>query len=152
MLGCIKLAIDNIAEKCTRLDSRPVECIDFDEKLKIIQVFNANITSWIFTKFKLAQFVIKGQLLLSSYEQLWVVQYGETGRNDLLLELKVVKLEILSTSFIGFLYCKLGEFNQSINQSIFICPRVVFFLRLRSLGLKGIKSFTTDFLCLNINP
>ena len=37
---------------------------------------------------------------------------------DLLLGLKFVKLEILSTSFIDFLYDKLGE------------------LRLRSLGLK----------------
>ena len=40
---------------------------------------------------------------------------------DLLLGLKFVKLEILSTSFIDFLYNKLGE------------------LRLRSLGLKGLK-------------
>ena len=39
---------------------------------------------------------------------------------DLLLELKFVKLEILSTSFIHFLYDKLGE------------------LRSRSLGLKGL--------------
>ena len=39
---------------------------------------------------------------------------------DLLLELKFVKLEILSTSFIDFLYDKLGE------------------LRSRSLGLKGL--------------
>ena len=63
--------------------------------------------------------VITGKLRLSSYEQLWVMQYGEMA-GDLLLGLKFVKLEILSTSFIDFLYDKLGE------------------LRSRSLGLNPI--------------
>ena len=54
--------------------------------------------------------VIKGKLLLSSYEKLWAVQCGEIG-GDLLLGLKLVKLEILSTPFIDFLYDKLGEFR-----------------------------------------
>ena len=52
--------------------------------------------------------VITGKLRLSSYEQLWVMQYGEMA-GDLLLGLKFVKLDILSTSFIDFLYDKLGE-------------------------------------------
>lgn len=38
MLGCIKLAIDNIAEKCQRLRGTPVEKLDVDSKLKLIQV------------------------------------------------------------------------------------------------------------------
>ena len=63
--------------------------------------------------------MIKGKLLLSSYKQLWVVQYEEIG-SDLLLGLKFVKLEILSTSFIDFLFEELGE------------------LRSRSSGLKGL--------------
>ena len=52
---------------------------------------------------------------------------------DLLLGLKFVKLEILSTSFIDFLYEELGE------------------LRLRSLGLKGLRyhSGTLRYLCDN---
>lgn len=37
MLGCIKLAIDNIAEKCQRLRGTPVEKLDVDSKLKLIQ-------------------------------------------------------------------------------------------------------------------
>ena len=66
--------------------------------------------------------VIKGKLLQSSYEQLWAVQYNlrvavnppakcsmEKLTGDLLLELKFVKLEILSTSFKDFLYGELGE-------------------------------------------
>ena len=48
-----------------------------------------------------------------------MVQYGEIG-SDLLLGLKFVKLEILSTSFIDFLFEELGE------------------LRSRSSGLKGL--------------
>ena len=67
--------------------------------------------------------VIKGKLLLSSYQQLWVVQYGEIA-GDLLLGLKFVKPEILSTSFIDFLHDKLGE------------------LRSRCLGLKGLRHNT----------
>ena len=38
MLGCIRMAIDNIAEKCQRLHTTPVESMDVDSKLKIIQV------------------------------------------------------------------------------------------------------------------
>ena len=38
MLGCIRMAIDNIAEKCQRLHTTPVESMDMDSKLKIIQV------------------------------------------------------------------------------------------------------------------
>ena len=38
MLGCIKLAIDNIAEKCQRLRGTPVEKLDVDSKLKVVQV------------------------------------------------------------------------------------------------------------------
>lgn len=38
MLGCIRLAIDNIAEKCQRLRGTPVERLDVDSKLKVIQV------------------------------------------------------------------------------------------------------------------
>ena len=66
--------------------------------------------------------MIKGKLLQSSYEQLWAVQYNlrvavnppakcsmEKLTGDLLLELKFVKLEILSTSFKDFLYGELGE-------------------------------------------
>ena len=66
--------------------------------------------------------VIKGKLLQSSYEQLWAVQYSlrvavnppakysmKKLTGDLLLELKFVKLEILSTSFKDFLYGELGE-------------------------------------------
>lgn len=37
MLGCIRMAIDNIAEKCQRLHTTPVESMDVDSKLKIIQ-------------------------------------------------------------------------------------------------------------------
>lgn len=37
MLGCIILAIDNIAEKCQRLRGTPVEKLDVDSKLKVIQ-------------------------------------------------------------------------------------------------------------------
>jgi len=37
MLGCIKMAIDNIAEKCQRLRGTPVEKLDVDSKLKVIQ-------------------------------------------------------------------------------------------------------------------
>ena len=48
----------------------------------------------------------------------------ENLAGDLLLGLKFVKLEILSTSFIDFLYEELGE------------------LRSRSLGLKGIIKYT----------
>lgn len=44
MLGCIKLAIDNIAEKCQRLRGTPVEKLDVDSKLKVIQV-SANFVS-----------------------------------------------------------------------------------------------------------
>ena len=39
------------------------------------------------------------------------VQYQEKLAGDLLLGLNFVKLEILSTSFIDFLYDKLGEFR-----------------------------------------
>ena len=53
---------------------------------------------------------------------------------DLLLGLKFVKLEILLTSFIAFLYEELGE------------------LRSRSLGLKRLKvnkavSYSSDLFC-----
>lgn len=37
LLGCIKMAIDNIAEKCQRLRSTPVGSLDIDSKLKVIQ-------------------------------------------------------------------------------------------------------------------
>ena len=53
MLGCIKLAINNIAEKCQRLHSSPVENLDFDVKLKLIQViiillfYNFNFSSTV---------------------------------------------------------------------------------------------------------
>ena len=43
-----------------------------------------------------------------SYEQLWVVQLEKLA-GDLLLELKFVRLEVLLTSFIDFLYEELGE-------------------------------------------
>ena len=39
--------------------------------------------------------MVKGKLLLSSYEQLCVVQYKEKLAGDLLLGLKFAKLEIL---------------------------------------------------------
>ena len=52
--------------------------------------------------------VIKGKLLLSSYEKLWECSMEKLA-GDLLLGHKFVKLEILSTSFIDFLYDKLGE-------------------------------------------
>ena len=64
--------------------------------------------------------MIKGKFLLSSYEQLWVVQLEKLA-GDLLLELKFVRLEVLLTSFIDFLYEELGE------------------LRSKSLGLKGFR-------------
>ena len=52
--------------------------------------------------------------LFSSYERLWLLQQKEIGRyylvlGLLLLGLKFVKLEILSTSLLNFLYDKLGE-------------------------------------------
>ncbi|XP_068730220.1 coiled-coil domain-containing protein 42 homolog [Montipora capricornis] len=37
LLGCIKMSIDNIADKCQRLRSIPVESLDIDSKLKVIQ-------------------------------------------------------------------------------------------------------------------
>jgi len=37
LLGCIKMSIDNIAEKCQRLRSIPLETLDIDSKLKVIQ-------------------------------------------------------------------------------------------------------------------
>ena len=55
-----------------------------------------------------------------SYEQLWVVQLEKLA-GDLLLELKFVRLEVLLTSFIDFLYEELGE------------------LRSQSLALKGFR-------------
>ena len=51
---------------------------------------------------------------------------------DLLLKLKFVKLEILPTSFIDFLYEGLGE------------------LRLRSLGLKGLTRKTLKVYVLEV--
>ena len=62
--------------------------------------------------------MIKGKLLLSSYGQCSM----EKLAGDLSLGLKFVKLEILSTSFMDFLYGELGEFKS------------------RSLGLKGLKA------------
>ncbi|XP_015770824.1 PREDICTED: coiled-coil domain-containing protein 42 homolog isoform X2 [Acropora digitifera] len=38
LLGCIKMSIDNIAEKCQRLRTIPLETLDIDSKLKVIQV------------------------------------------------------------------------------------------------------------------
>ena len=55
--------------------------------------------------------MIKGKLLLWSYEPSWVVQYGEIG-NDLLFGAKFVKLEILSASFINLFDDKLGELGE----------------------------------------
>ena len=72
---------------------------------------------------------------MSSYGQCSM----EKLAGDLLLGLKFVKLEILSTSFIDFLYEVLGE------------------LRSRSLGLNGLtdklaKIPTTYLFCCNLTP
>ena len=64
--------------------------------------------------------MIKGQLILSSYQQLCVV-HMEKLAGDLLL---FVKLEILSTSLIDFLYEKLGELRSrslcNVQQSVLV--------------------------------